>query len=283
MRVVTIIQARLGSSRLPGKVLLPLAGKELLVRMVERVQRASLCGSIIVAMTDNPADSAIENICRRENFLFFRGHETDLLDRHFQVASQFQADAVVKIPSDCPLIDPLIIDKVISFFLESYKKSWEQHFDYVSNLHPPSYPDGNDVEIMPFEVLATAWREGNKDFEREHTTPFIWEQPHRFRLGNVKWETGLDFSMTHRWTIDYPEDYRFINAIYDRLYDKKPGFGLQDILALLEKEPRLMEINKSLTGVNWYRHHLNELQTIGEKDTRHPHFSLISPKTVAEV
>jgi spore coat polysaccharide biosynthesis protein SpsF len=268
MRIVTVIQARLGSSRLPGKVLLPLAGKELLVRMVERVNRAFLCGQVVVATTDKPADDAIEQICRREGFLYFRGHETDLLDRHFRAASQYYAEAVVKIPSDCPLIDPHIIDQVISFYLDSDEVPGNHKYDYVSNLHPPSYPDGNDVEIMSMKAMAAAWKEACKNFEREHTTPFIWEQPHRFRVGNMKWETGLDYSMTHRWTIDYPEDYRFIKAIYDHLYKRNPGFGLEDILNLLEEEPGIIRINKRYAGVNWYRHHLGELRTKSERDTR---------------
>jgi spore coat polysaccharide biosynthesis protein SpsF len=276
MRIVTVIQARVGSSRLPGKVLLPLAGKELLVRMVERVSRSFLCGRIVVATTDKPADDAIEQMCRREGFLCFRGHETDLLDRHFQAANQFHAEAVVKIPSDCPLIDPHVIDQVITFYLEPNEVLSNHNYDYVSNLHPPSYPDGNDVEIMSMEVMTTAWKEARKDFEREHTTPFIWEQSHRFRVGNVKWETGLDYSMSHRWTIDYPEDYQFIKTVYDCLYKQNPGFGLEDILNLLEEEPGISQLNKKYAGVNWYRHHLGELHTKSEKDTRQPLYEALT-------
>jgi spore coat polysaccharide biosynthesis protein SpsF len=265
-----------GSSRLPGKVLLPLAGKELLVRMVERVSQSFLCGRIVVATTDKPADDAIEQMCRREGFLCFRGHETDVLDRHFRAACQYHAEAVVKIPSDCPLIDPHVIDQVISFYLEPNEVTGNHNYDYVSNLHPPSYPDGNDVEIMSIEVMTTAWKEAWKDFEREHTTPFIWEQPHRFRVGNVKWETGLDYSMTHRWTIDYPEDYQFIKTVYDRLYEQNPGFGLEDILLLLEEESGIIQLNKKYVGVNWYRHHLGELHTKSETDTRQPLYEALT-------
>jgi spore coat polysaccharide biosynthesis protein SpsF len=266
VKLVTVIQARVGSSRLPGKVLLPLAGKELLVRLLERVNRATLSGTVVVATTCQPEDDAIVQLCQREKVPFFRGHETDLLDRHFQAATRYEAEAVVKIPSDCPLIDPHIIDRVIFSYLAAWRS--DTPYDYVSNLHPGSYPDGNDVEIMSMEVLKTASQEASKDFEREHTTPFIWEHPYRFRLGNVCWETGRDYSMSHRFTIDYPEDYRFIKAVYDRLYHGNSFFALEEILELLEAEREVFEINRKYAGVNWYRHHLDQLHTVDKTHTR---------------
>lgn len=262
-RVVTIVQARTGSSRLPDKVLRPLLNKPLLVRMVERVQAARLVGTVVVATTTNHVDDVIEMICRWEGVACFRGHPSDLLDRHYQAARQFPADIVVKIPSDCPLIDPAIIDRVIGAYLAK-----PDAYDYVSNLHPATYPDGNDVEVMRMSALAAAWREANQDFEREHTTPFLWEAPKRFRLGNVAWETGQNYAMSHRWTIDYEADYQFINAVYTALYPQNPNFGLNDILALLHERPSLAAINRHFAGVNWYRHHLNELRTISPAQTK---------------
>jgi len=266
IKVITVIQARMGSSRLPGKVFLPLAGKELLVRMAERVCRASLCGCLVIATTDRPADDAVARLCEREGYLCFRGHETDLLDRHYRAAKKYRAGAVVKIPSDCPLIDPAIIDRVILAYLQGYHSA--APYDYVSNLHPPSYPDGNDVEIMSFKTLEEAWLEADQDFEREHTTPFIWERPQRFHLGNVSFKPGIDYSMSHRLTIDYPEDYQAIKAIYDRLYDKNPNFGLEEILHLLQTEMEIFQINKKYAGVNWYRHYLDRLHTVNKGHTR---------------
>jgi len=264
LRVVTVIQARTGSSRLPNKVLLPLVGKPLLVRMVERVQAAEFAGTVVVATTTEREDDAIEALCNAEDILCFRGHPTDLLDRHYQVATRlFNADAVVKIPSDVPLIDPGIIDKVIGVYLKN-----PDAYDYVSNLHPPSYPDGNDVEVMYMGALERAWVEARRDFEREHTTPFLWERPERFGICNVTWETGLDYSMTHRWTIDYEEDYDFIEAVYEALYPQNPLFGLEDILALLEQKPDIVALNGKYAGVNWYRHHLGELKTIAAAQTQ---------------
>jgi spore coat polysaccharide biosynthesis protein SpsF len=161
------------------------------------------------------------------------------------------------------LIDPQVIDKVLGAFLEN-----PGAYDFVSNLHPPSYPDGNDVEAMSMAALATAWREAKRDLEREHTTPFLWENPERFCIHNVTWETGLDHSMTHRWTIDYEEDYQFIKIVYDSLYPQNPLFGLEDILALLERQPHIATLNAKYAGVNWYRHHVHELRTIAPAQTR---------------
>jgi len=260
---VTIIQTRVGSTRLPEKVLKPLGGKPLFVRMIERIRCASLTGNVMVATTDLEEDNAIERICRKEHIACFRGHPLDLLDRHYQAALSHHADIVVKIPSDCPLIDPCIIDRVIGFYFRN-----RDSFDYVSNLHPASYPDGNDVEVISMAALRAAWVEANKDFEREHTTPYIWENTDRFRTGNVSWEKGLDYSMSHRWVIDYEEDYLLIRRIYDELAIFNPFFGIDDILDLVAGKPELMDINKHLVGVNWYRNHLKDLKTINAEQTK---------------
>ncbi|HTQ81478.1 MAG TPA: acylneuraminate cytidylyltransferase, partial [Thermoanaerobaculia bacterium] len=176
------------------------------------------------------------------------------------------ANVVVKIPSDCPLIDPGVIDRVLGFYIENAGR-----YDYVSNLHPATYPDGNDVEVLPLAVLETAWREAEQPFEREHTTPFVWERPERFRLGNVPWETGRDLSMSHRFTIDYPEDYAFLSEVFEALWaPDRPLFGLAEILALLAERPEILALNSRYAGVNWYRHHLADLKTIDPEETRFP-------------
>ena len=262
-KIVTIVQARNGSSRLPNKVLMPLNGKPLILRMIERVQLSRLKGEIIVATTNDYSDDSIEEICINNKIKVFRGHPTDLLDRHFKAALEYDADTVVKIPSDCPLIDPLVIDKVLNFYLDNSNK-----YDYVSNLHPATYPDGNDVEIFSITALKVGWENATRELEREHTTPYFWENPDKFRIGNVEWETGLDYSMSHRFTIDYMEDYLFIKAVYDELYDSNPEFSLNDILVLLERKPKIKRLNEKYIGVNWYRNHLNELKTITKEQTK---------------
>ena len=263
LKIITVIQARTGSSRLPNKIFLPLADKPLLFRMYERVSASKLSGTIVIATTKDKSDNKVEELCNEHNLNCFRGHPTDLLDRHYQAAKVFNADAVVKIPSDCPLIDPLVIDKVIKFYLDNFDR-----FDYVSNLHPATYPDGNDVEIFSINVLKDAWLNAKRNLEREHTTPHFWENPDKFRIGNIKWETGFDYSMSHRFTIDYKKDYNFIKLVYDELYPINNNFTLENILGLLERKPMIKKINEEYCGVNWYRHHLNDLKTISSQQTK---------------
>jgi spore coat polysaccharide biosynthesis protein SpsF len=263
IKIVTVVQARNGSTRLPKKVIMPLAGKPLLLRMLERVNYSTLIGTLVVATTTEPEDDEIESLCKNEKLNVFRGEPTDLLDRHFKAASVYNAEAVVKIPSDCPLIDYNVITKVIQFYIDNFDK-----YDYVSNLHPATYPDGNDVEIMSMNCLKDAFLHADRELEREHTTPYFWENPDKFRIGNVEWETGLDYSMSYRFTIDYMEDYLFIKKVYDELYEKNPEFNLEDILKLLERKPEIKNLNSKYNGVNWYRKHLNELKTISQENTK---------------
>lgn len=259
MNIITVIQARTASTRLPGKVLLPIEGRPLLIRMIERVKQSQLAGTIVVATTILPEDDIIQSLCTEFGINCFRGDPNDCLDRHYQAGLKYNADVVIKIPSDCPLIDPSIIDRVIGCFMES-----PDNWDYFSNLHPASYPDGNDVEVIPFHILKKAWLEASKPFEREHTTPYIWEHPELFHIGNVEWDCGLYYSLTHRWTIDYEEDYDFIYHVYKNLYSNNPDFGMYDILNLLQEKPELMKLNEMYAGEYWYINYLEELENIEE-------------------
>jgi spore coat polysaccharide biosynthesis protein SpsF len=264
VRTLVVVQARTGSSRLPGKVLLPVAGAPVLVRMLERVLAARARFDIVVATTGRPEDDTLAQIVRRFGARVFRGHPTDLLDRHYRAARAARADVVVKIPSDCPLVDPGAIDRVLGHFLSDPGR-----YDFLSNLHPPTWPDGNDVEVMTFAALAQAHRSASGRHEREHTTPYLWDRPERFRVGNVAWEGGLDLSMTHRFTLDYPDDYAFVAAVYEALWrPDRPVFSLAEILALLDERPELRAINARYAGVNWYRHHLGDLRTVPAAATR---------------
>ena len=253
------------STRLPGKVLLPLAGEPVLVRQLERMRAAATPFTTVVAIPTDPADDPLEALCRDRNIPCYRGHPTDLLQRHLGAARAYEADAVVKIPSDCPLIDPAVIDEVLGRFLADPGR-----YDFVSNLHPATWPDGYDVEVMPMARLEEAAHHARRPHEREHTTPYFWDQPGRFRLGNVTWSSGQDLSMTHRFTIDYPDDYRFLQAVYDALWTPAADrpFPLADILDLLERRPDIYAINARYAGVNWYRHHLDELRTVDASHTR---------------
>jgi spore coat polysaccharide biosynthesis protein SpsF len=267
MSTAIVVQARMSSSRLPGKVLLPVAGAPVLQRQIERIQVASPRRpfELVVATTIDSADDPIAELCRRMGVACFRGHPTDLLQRHLGAAALVEADVVVKIPSDCPLIDPL----AVALVLDSWNDA-DGSLDYLSNLHPATWPDGNDVEVMSFEALAQAARDARAPHEREHTTPFLWDNPDLFRIGNVIWPRGLDLSLTHRFTLDYREDWLFIGAVYRALWTaSRPIFGLDQILAFLEEHPEVMALNADYAGVNWYRHHLDRLRTITAAETRH--------------
>ena len=254
-RIVVFVQSRMGSSRLPGKILKKVLGKELLLLQVERIRKAKLADEVVVITTTKKQDEVIVKLCAKNHIACYRGSETDLLDRHYQAAEKFKADFVLKIGSDCPLADPKIIDLVLSFWKKNQDK-----YDFVSNYHPASFPDGMDMEGSAFATLETAWREAKKPHEREHTFPFVWDQPERFRIGNVL-NKGGDFFTTHRWTIDYPEDFVFIKEIFEHFKDN-PDFGMKEIFELLATRPELAKINSKYAGVNWYRNAPNQIKTI---------------------
>ena len=261
--MVIIVQARMASTRLPGKVMLPVLGKTILALMIERLQMIQYQAVLVIATSVNPEDDIIEQEARLLNIPCYRGDQSNLLDRHYQAALLHKADVVLKIPSDCPLIDPRIIDQTLAYFFENTIAH-----DYVSNLHPATWPDGNDVEIMTIACLKQAWKNAEKSLELEHTTPYIWENPQLFSIGNVSWETGLDYSMSHRFTIDYLEDYHFIKRVFEELYPVNKSFSCDDILDLMDRKPEIYQINASYAGVNWYRNHLNELKTIQPEQTK---------------
>jgi spore coat polysaccharide biosynthesis protein SpsF len=261
--IVIVVQARMSSSRLPGKVMMPILGKSLLFRMIERLQMTRHKTQIVIATSEDKSDDIIEQEASQINIPCYRGSLNNLLDRHYQVAKQYNADIVLKIPSDCPLIDPRIIDDVLDFYFNH-----EDRYDFVSNLHPATFPDGNDVEIMTMACIEKTWSGATRPLELEHTSPYIWENPEKFRIGNVVWETGKDYSMSHRFTIDYEADYLFIKRVYEELYPSKPDFSCEDILNLLEQKPEIYNINAQYAGVNWYRNHLNDLKTISSDQTK---------------
>lgn len=257
MRKVIVVQARLGSTRLPGKVMLPLAGKPVLERQIERIRAARSRFELCVATTTDASDEPIRELCRRLDVDCLSGHPTDLLARHVAVGRRVKADAIIKIPSDCPLIDPAAIDRVLGAF-----ESDRGLCDLATNLCPGTWPDGNDVEVIPRDVLEWADREATRPVEREHTTPFIWDQPDRFRILNVRWETGLDYSSTHRFTLDYIEDYAFVCAVYAALCTpEQPVFPLASILELLERRPELRDANARFLGTSWQTKRAAELRS----------------------
>jgi spore coat polysaccharide biosynthesis protein SpsF len=231
--ILAILQARLSSTRLPGKVLLPLAGKPMLERQIERLLRAERVDQLILATSDQGEDEALVRLAETAGIASYRGSLDDVLDRFYRAAEPLAPSHVVRLTGDCPVADPSVIDACIALALEG-------GYDYASNTLRPTWPDGVDVEVVTFAALRTAWKEAATIVEREHVMPFITRRPDRFRLGSL--ENDVDLS-TLRWTVDEPADYEFIRRIYDALYTSNPAFGTADILALLAREPDLMSVN----------------------------------------
>ena len=236
VKIVAIIQARMGSTRLPGKVLIDLAGDTVLARVVSRTRRAKSLNEIVVATSVLPADDVIVRECERLGVACYRGDEADVLDRYYQAAQQFAANIVVRITSDCPLIDPEVTERTIRAFRE-------KNPDYASNTIVRTYPRGLDTEVMSLTALARAWGEARKPYEREHVTPYLVEHPSEFVLLSV---TGDDDYSQCRWTLDTPQDYEFVQAVYEQL-GAEALFSWRDVLDLLDLVPNLSELNRCVS------------------------------------
>jgi spore coat polysaccharide biosynthesis protein SpsF len=244
--ITAILQARLGSSRLPRKVLLPLAGQPLLWHVIRRVQASQHIQQIVVATTTQGRDDELADYVAGLGVAVFRGAEQDVLDRYYQAAQAFSASVIVRLTADCPLLDPTIIDQTIAFFLSG-------SYDYVSNCLGAhrTFPDGLDTEVLTFSALETAWREARLPSEREHVTPYLYKNPQRFRVAG--WLNGLDHS-AERWTIDEPSDYAFLQKVYPAVR----GFGMQAVLAVLEQNPAWRALNAHLPTNAGYQKSLQE-------------------------
>jgi len=236
MKIIAIIQARMGSTRLPGKVLLELGGETVLVRVLGRVRRMRTMDELVVATTAESADDAIVETASQNGALVFRGSKEDVLDRYYQAACSFDADVIVRITADCPLIDPGVSDHTVQQFLSVQA-------DFGSNALERTYPRGLDTEVMTFSALKRAWEEASEPYQRAHVTPYLYQNPGQFHLLSVT--HAADYSQ-HRWTLDTPEDLEFLRAVYARLGGEK-NFGWREVLNLVEREPALSEINRQIT------------------------------------
>jgi spore coat polysaccharide biosynthesis protein SpsF len=234
-RTIAIIQARMGSTRLPGKVLKKLEGKTVLARVVARVSRASLLHEVVVATTAAKMDDAIVEECERLQTSVFRGDERDVLDRYYRAAQAAKAGVIVRITADCPLIDPELVDATIS-------ARGQADYDYASNALDRTYPRGLDVEVFTFPALERAWRQATLPYQREHVTPYLYEHPEQFRI--VKLRGQKDYSHL-RWTLDTPEDFECLSAIYARFHGRD-DFRWTEVLSLLDREPEIVEINRHI-------------------------------------
>ena len=232
--IAAIIQARMTSTRLPEKILKDICGKPELWHVVTRVRRSGLVDDTIVATTLSETDDVVAAFCEREGFPCFRGSEEDVLDRYYRAALHVGADVVVRVTGDCPLIDPGVIDAVLSLYGEG-------GHDYVSNVVPPTFPDGLDVEVFSLRALELSSRNAKLRSEREHVSLYVRNHPELFGAACLR--ADVDRSDL-RWTVDEPEDLEFVRTIYGELYAENPGFGYEDVVALLERRPEIASINK---------------------------------------
>jgi len=233
MKIVAIIQARMGSTRLPGKMMMMIAGKPVIQHVFERVIKSELVDEVWLATTTNTEDDVLAEWASRRGIMCYRGSNGDVLDRYYQASRLAQADAVVRVTGDCPLIDPQVIDQAISLYRS-------HGFVYVSNSCPPTYPDGLDVEVFSAKTLNRAWTEASLASEREHVTPYIWKHPELFQLGNLVFTQDLSH---YRWTLDTLEDFDFIKLVVEACAVKKGYSGMNDILSLLKEHPGWVYIN----------------------------------------
>lgn len=245
MKKIVFIQARMESSRFPNKVLKKINNKTLLEIQIDRVFLCKFINDIVILTTGSPVDEPIVDFCKSKNIKYFRGSERDVLDRFYRAACDINSDIIVRLTSDCPLIDPDIVDKVVAKFMEL------KNFDFVANTVPPpaTFPDGMDVEVFPFKVLERAWKEAEKPSDREHVTFYIWKNPKIFKIYRVNTES--DFS-SYRFTIDYKEDFDLVKAVLKILKKRKQFGHLTELIKIMEDYPELKTLNKKFKlGEGW--------------------------------
>jgi spore coat polysaccharide biosynthesis protein SpsF len=231
--IITILQARFSSSRLPGKVLKPILGQPMLALQIERIKRAKSIDKLIVATSHHNEDSEIAELCENLGVECFRGSLDDVLDRFYQAARMYFPEHIVRLTGDCPLCDPLLIDNIINFHLSG-------EYDYSCNTFSPTYPDGLDVEICRFSCLEIAHREAILPSHREHVTQFIHKQPEKFKIGD--YQSNVDHSNL-RWTVDEQLDFELITKIYESIYPQNSDFTTDDILDWLDLNPECKTYN----------------------------------------
>lgn len=238
MVVVCIVQARIGSTRLPGKILKKICGKTILEHDIDRLKRINNIDKIVIATTTLEKDNVVVEEAKRLGITYFRGSEEDVLSRYYYASKENNADVVVRVTSDCPLLDSKVAEQTISYLLDNIDK-----YDYVNNTLEATFPRGLDTEALTVNSLERAYNEAKVPREREHVTPYIYTNRNKFRLGCFK--NKVDYS-SYRWTLDTQEDFEFISIIYDRLYKVNPNFNMEDIIKLLEIEPELAKINENI-------------------------------------
>ena len=240
MKVVCLVQARVGSTRLPGKILKEICGKTILHHEIDRLKKCKEIDEIVIATTDKEDDDKIVNEAKKLSVKYFRGSENDVLSRFYYAAKENNADIVVRVTSDCPCIDFEILDKMLIYFKEKYK---EKQVDYLSNTIKRTYPRGYDIEIFTFSALEKSYINAEKEYEREHVTPYIYDKTNNFL--KLSFENKDDYS-EYRVTLDTIEDFIVIKNIFENLYYKNPYFKLNDVVQYLNNNLHIVDINKHI-------------------------------------
>ncbi len=233
MRVLAILQARVSSTRLPGKVLKCILDSPMIIRQIEREMRIPSIDKIVVATSTDFSDNSLVEVLQNNNISVHRGSLNNVLDRYYQVANLYQPDHIVRLTGDCPLADPDVIERVILEHIE-------HDADYTTNCMPPTWPDGLDVEVMKMSALTSSWSNSKLPSELEHVTPFIRKHPEIFKIHNVSSEIDLSHL---RWTVDEKEDFEYVTNIYENLYPANKNFKTKDILNYLDSNPNKANIN----------------------------------------
>lgn len=236
--ICALIQARFSSTRLPGKILREINGRPMISYMLDRVAAAENIDKVVLITSTDSSDDPVEKLCKNNNILYYRGSLDDVLDRYYQAAKKLKADVIVRLTGDCPLMDPRMVEDVINV----YKKG---SYDFVSNSIPPNntIPDGMDVEVFSFRKLEQAWHKTKKPSDREHVTFYFWQNPKLFSV--FKYDLKKDLS-SYRLTVDYPEDFEVIKAVFAELYPKNPLFTMEDIIDFLNDNPDIRNMNKNV-------------------------------------
>ncbi len=239
MNTLIIVQARMGSTRLPGKILKLVMGRPMLELQIERLRRVRNVDKIVIATTTNSIDKPIIKLCKKLDCSYSLGSENDVLLRYYDAAKKFNADCIVRINADCPLIDSKVVEEIVKDYHLNYSK-----IDYISNILEQSYPIGLHTEVFSFKALEQACKEATDPLEREHVTPYIYRHPNKFKLKSVRLDA--DYSQ-YRWTVDYEEDFLLITRIYEDLYIGNRNFNMYDVVDYLKENPKLLQLNGNIT------------------------------------
>lgn len=240
MKIIGVIQARMNSERLAGKVMLDIMGKPMIWHMYNRLKNSKLLSNVVISTGELVNNAPICKYAQNQNIPYFSGNELDLIDRLYQTAKKFDASAIVRVTADCPLVDPNIVDNLISKFIQNHDQ-----FDIVTNCKTRTFPHGLDIEIYSTDILKKLWQEIKEPQLREWFPLYVEKNPSKFRILNITNSTDVSHL---RWTVDYSEDFEFIKQIYENLYNENTIFGMDEILHLLKTKPDLSRINSKYVG-----------------------------------